>query len=456
MSNKGTGIPRAAALAGISVLAAVLCLTGCQGKSAVPEDPQTESTSGQIGSEESSSEAGTKEPETEEAETEEMTAAEALTEEPIADLYDGDGVHPAYLSTQGGEFRPDEPLLRGELADMLFRLLEDRNGERDYPADVAEDHPYREALGVLTALGAFEPDEDGFVYPDEAVSRLELLDILNRFLPSLAEESGESRDLSEEAVTRAEAVEIINDALGRSMDPQEADDYVIPLYTDVSSEHPAYYEIIEAAVGHSAEISGEDETWTRSAGTGYEPGLVLVGANLYYIDWETQAPIRDAYLGSLYFGPDGQYTSGDEELDGYVETAVAGFAEEGESRWELLYDAYAYTRDSFSYLRRNYYDVGETGWEYDEALTMFETGRGNCYSYASVFCCLARALGYDAEVVSGLVGSDRLPHGWVDIVVDGVKLLFDPELEMAHNGRGENRDLFALAQNELPWRYIYE
>ena len=32
---------------------------------------------------------------------------------------------------------------------------------------------------------------------------------------------------------------------------------------------------------------------------------------------------------------------------------------------------------------------------------------------------LARQLGYDAEAVSGLVGSELQEHGWVEIVIDG-------------------------------------
>ena len=40
--------------------------------------------------------------------------------------------------------------------------------------------------------------------------------------------------------------------------------------------------------------------------------------------------------------------------------------------------------------------IAETGWEIPEAITLYETGKGNCYCYAGVFLSLARGLGYNA------------------------------------------------------------
>ena len=184
-------------------------------------------------------------------------------------------------------------------------------------------------------------------------------------------------------------------------------------------------------------------------------GPMLVGTDLYYVDPETQDLVRDEFRGTLYFGPDGKYTSGDEVLDTYVEAVLAAFVAEGKTRADLLRDVYVYTRDSFTYLKRNYYEVGETGWEHDEALTMFSTGRGNCYCYASVFYYLSRALGFDSQIVSGLVGSTRQsPHGWVEIVVNGESLIFDTELEMAYLKKNQKYDFFAMSYKNVPWRYV--
>lgn len=217
----------------------------------------------------------------------------------------------------------------------------------------------------------------------------------------------------------------------------------------------AHDRIPKAVKDGAAEISGGVQEQKRTFSAGNEPGPVLIGSDLYYISPETLEPVRDTYVGSLYFGGDRCYTSGNEELDSYTEQVIRQYVTEGKTRKELLRDVYLYTRDSFSYRIRNYYEVGETGWEEDEALTMFSTERGNCYSYAAVFCCLARALGYDAEVVSGLVGSERDPHGWVEIEEDGRILLFDPEIEMYYLVRLEKEiDLFAMEEDSLPWPYI--
>ena len=217
----------------------------------------------------------------------------------------------------------------------------------------------------------------------------------------------------------------------------------------------AHDRIPKAVKDDAAGISGGIQEQKRTFAAGNEPGPVLIGSDLYYISPETLEPVRDTYVGSLYFGGDRCYTSGNEMLDSYTEQVIRQYVQDGKTREELLRDVYLYTRDSFSYRARNHYEVGETGWEEEEALTMFSTGRGNCYSDAAVFCCLARALGYDAEVVSGLVGSECDPHGWVKIEEDGRILLFDPEIEMYYLVRLEREiDLFAMEEDGLPWPYI--
>ena len=184
-------------------------------------------------------------------------------------------------------------------------------------------------------------------------------------------------------------------------------------------------------------------------------GPMLVGTDLYYVDPETQDLVRDEFRGTLYFGPDGKYTSGDEVLDTYVEAVLAAFVAEGKTRADLLRDVYVYTRDSFTYLKRNYYEVGQTGWEHDEALTMFSTGRGNCYCYASVFYYLSRALGFDSQSVNGLVGAtSQYPHGWGENDVSRESLTATTELEMAYLKKNQKYNFFAMSYKNVPWRYV--
>lgn len=74
------------------------------------------------------------------------------------------------------------------------------------------------------------------------------------------------------------------------------------------------------------------------------------------------------------------------------------------------------------------------------------TGRGNCYCYAAAFWAAARALGYDAKIVSGTYGADEAPHGWVEILRGGERYTYDVEIEMAvrRDTAGES-DLFEMS-----------
>lgn len=169
--------------------------------------------------------------------------------------------------------------------------------------------------------------------------------------------------------------------------------------------------------------------------------------------------VRSETVNGLYLGADGRYSSGSKELDELVARTLDEICAGGGSRDELLREAYLYVRDSFDYLRRNYYEVGADGWQTDEALTMLTTRRGNCYCYAAAFCALARGLGYDATAVAGTVGYARSPHGWV-IMYDseGTRIVYDVELEMAYiYDRGiENADFYALEPlRAYRWSYVY-
>ena len=164
----------------------------------------------------------------------------------------------------------------------------------------------------------------------------------------------------------------------------------------------------------------------------YEPGFVNLDGWLYCAD-DMGLFYMDETVDGFYFGPDGRYSSGNERLDELVAAALAPICAGCETREDMLRAAYLYVRDSFDYLRRNYYEVGDEGWESAEAVTMLATQRGNCYNYAAAFWALARGLGFDATAVSGTVGWARSPHGWVIMYDDaGERLIYDVELEMAY------------------------
>ena len=112
--------------------------------------------------------------------------------------------------------------------------------------------------------------------------------------------------------------------------------------------------------------------------------------------------------------------------------------------------------DRFEYVKRDLHEVGETGWEAETANELLSVGRGNCYYRAALFGILARAVGYDAAVVSGLcphgtelVGTSESGqplrrtlyehHAWVELDWQGETCVFDAQFESTnHTGIPDN------------------
>ncbi len=418
-------------------------------------------------------------------EPEPAEGSDAAPARPVLRLGRGER-HNAYIrGYEDGSVRPDAYVTLPEGAQMLYGLLQERPGDRAEVDGVEPGDWYYDAVCLLAAGGVLDPARDGPVLPKEALTRAQFVLMLTRLFPELEPRDCEYPDVPKGSpwygavgaaaavgwvkgyedgtfrpsapITRAECTALINRALGRKADRALLDEQaVIPVFTDLNAGHWAYYELLEAAIGHSAAFAPEGETWSESddAHLRYAPGPVLYGQDVYYAG-EDGVILRDAAVGSLYFGPDGRYTSGNEEADGYAKSILAELYSPEMSREELLRAAYDYTRDSFKYLRRSEsYDWGVTGWEVEEALTILRTGRGNCYCYAGVFWLLARQLGYDARAVSGGVGWSSRPHGWVDIEMDGVLCIFDTELEMAYRAKGTYiYDFFRMPYDSVPWPY---
>lgn len=66
-----------------------------------------------------------------------------------------------------------------------------------------------------------------------------------------------------------------------------------------------------------------------------------------------------------------------------------------------------------------------TKWSVKAASKAIKNNGGNCYEMASLFCWLAKGLGYDAKVVAGK-DTPTHEHGWVEIKQGGKTLVCDP------------------------------
>jgi hypothetical protein len=190
----------------------------------------------------------------------------------------------------------------------------------------------------------------------------------------------------------------------------------------------------------------------------YEQGFCEIDGEMYYAQ-EDGSFLTDGTVGYLYFGEDGRYTSGDAELDGYVNAAIQQFVTPDMTKEQKLRAAYLYVRDHGAYLARAHQARGTTDWALESALFMFQHKKGNCYCFAGQFLYLARRLGYeDAYVVSGGVGRKDSDHAWVMIPENGKSYIYDVELEWGYRvgkyGKAEY-NMYKMPLNKTVFSYQF-
>ncbi len=332
-----------------------------------------------------------------------------------------DGTEP-YLFTDGEALLHPDAILNGTELKTALNALASQNAREIFPdlSDVENDITVGELRKVLA----------GFYTLDE----------LDRVI--LGHDQAEK-------LSRSQFAEIMNKLLGR-----DESALVVPAdgsycIADVSPDREDYRRLMEACTAHGHSDSGC--LWEEvSLPPIYSEGYVLVEGNLYYAD-ANGFFIRDTVEGSMTFGYDGRYTSGNAALDGFVSAAIADITEVNstDDRSKLLRAAYDFCVDSFGVTEGNIYGVGARGWEMSEALTMFEYKSSNSYGYTAVFWALARGLGYEAQAVNGSYGDDNLSHAWVEIEMDGEIYVFDPAAAAGAFEEAESdADVFMVSQSK--------
>lgn len=383
--------------------------------------------------------------------------------------------HISYLDIDSSSlFHPSEPLTRREAAVMLYRLMDTELQGTGSFTDVSPDDPCCAAAATLKTLGIVEGSR---FHPDETITRGELLEMLAALYPASAHSydftdlsAGESYysafctaveqgwlDLDGQAadpdgsISRAETAVLMNRLLGREDAIGNARDMVGTIL-DVSFTDENFRDIAEASIVHEHEGEGADAHWTASKALPLrEPGFFFVGQRLHCIS-EEGSPVMNDTIGLLTFNAAGEVSTGIPECDELLAQALRDVVGQPKYRdMTQLRALYNYTVEHFSYLRRNLYESGETGWEAEEAYTMLSTGKGNCYNFAAVFGQFARFLGFDAQIYSGTItgqakrdddgevlDTKRTPHAWVEIEADDGWRIFDPESTYAYLGEGSN------------------
>ena len=327
-------------------------------------------------------------------------------------------------------FLPEAPLTRLDFARILYGLLV----QKPESPEALRDTESVEAAALVSSGLMSAPN--GSFSPDEAFSEQSFAEALYPFFPGESIETAMAAvsGYGSEEITRAEAAVVFNALLGLS--GQERDCYL----PDIEPGYIFENDVKLAAIGH---------------GEKYKEGFVNPNGYLYSINAEGYA-LKNAFIGSLHFDRNGRYTSGSYALDDLVAAALRENVDFSLEREEMLHVMYDYTRDHYKYLRRNYYQTSDIGWCLKEAYTMYSTGMGNCYCYASAFWAAARQLGFDALCVSGTIGSEHSPHGWVTISIDGEHYVFDVEIEMAYHRDGmEYVDNFKMEHGAAVAKWLY-
>ncbi len=357
-----------------------------------------------------------------------------------------------------GTFRPDSIAKMSEFVAMLCCAMDTEEAAR--PMETAADRPWYSSYWDFAA-------EQGW-FPGEIDVQADM------------------------PVTRAVAVTMINRALGRLPDADYVDSIEQVLFVDVLPEHWAYAEILEAAVDHQCDSDG---SWVPesvnlqilpsgmyfSGGAGYyvepsgalcrTPGILELGDDAYLVADETGRiwadnaihpyqntlvccarngkMLRNNSFQGFYFDEEGFYTSGSNEIDGFVTEILAEVTDASMSQEEKLRAVFDHVR-AYGYLGRNaaISDAvmsGERATAY--ASKIFETGKGDCYNFTAAFYYLARALGYDATARVGTCyyanwGSRAISHAWVEIPMEGTLYLFDPQIENFNLRRGISNERY--------------
>jgi len=291
---------------------------------------------------------------------------------------------PYLASDENGCIRPADPMTYEDVLQALGILLEGI----DYPVDISF---------LSTETSAPIPAEE-----------------CNSVLSAIAEPSWEA-GFTGETVLRGEFALAVDDIRGDDITP---DTY----FPDNHPGSPWYSALKNAGIPRNSTPEDYIEKLVD--------GFLWLDGFLYGWDSENSCFLISEQQDGLAFDGNGRYTSGNTELDAFVAQTLSEYCDFSKSRLENLKTLYLHVKNDFQYLPRNYYESGETGWEINEALTMFETDKGNCYCFTGAFCALARGLGFNAVTWSGTMGTENQKHAWTEITLDDEVYICDPEIEL--------------------------
>ncbi|MCR5136024.1 MAG: hypothetical protein K6C12_02845 [Oscillospiraceae bacterium] len=388
------------------------------------------------------------------------------------------GEHVPYLSLdKNGIVDIDAPVTVREGVLALYRLLNtDLVGEGRFE-DVPEKDPCYLAAATLKSLGILQGER---LYPDERLTRTDLLRMFCSFYPESTEPASFS-DLSPEdtvypvfrtaaargwiesgpdipadpdgSFTKGDFARTVNRILGRPtlQRPSEAE---VGTLLDVPASHPYYDDVIEAVIPHDWELTDGCEVWSASTPLPvHAPGTFFVGSRMHIIGEDGRA-VADRSVEGRYFNRSGELSTRDAELDrllwDFMDDWVVPARMTQDEMLPILYKA---VWSSFKPTSGYVYPLDSTDWLIPEAKRTLTEGSASSYGYAAVFYELCYLIDVpDARPVSGMIygtqtdfrtpegkrietPSNYMPHGWVEILYNGISYIFDPDSDARSYGQ---------------------
>ena len=388
--------------------------------------------------------------------------------------------HKAYMPLGSGGFaQPDKALTRGEAAQMIYSLYELPVKCAGHYEDKQENHDYYTAVGALYTLKLVERHER--FGGDRPITRGELLELMTAFHPAkratvvfsdlkadhphydafvraaslgwIEWGYGVEADANG-TITRGEAAALMNRILGRQP-ATNVTTRAAGRFPDMRPAHPHYGDLVEAMVSHTYVIRDGREkrkNWEKHEAIG--PGRVY-SDGWHYCVGEDGFLVKDAEVDGFLYDENGRFTTGNEDLDALLLEVTEEILTPNMDAEERRRAAFDYTVNGFTYLRIEKYKRRTNDWGETAAYKMLTTKYGNCYSYAAVFYELTRVLGEDWTLVSGVVGGNSAPHGWVERTEGKQRYVCDTELEMAVTKKtGRSPNLYMVTGWKLySWMY---
>ena len=138
------------------------------------------------------------------------------------------------FADKDGNFRPNEPITRGEFARALYYI--DKKNDKVAPFADVKGHEFEDAINQAYGNGRIAGYQDGTFKPNANIQRAEAARILNQY--------------ADRNVTLAGMANVKNDLVR---------------FTDINESHWAYCEVMEAANSHEYQRAkgSQVETWLR-------------------------------------------------------------------------------------------------------------------------------------------------------------------------------------------------